>query len=190
MSNPESEPVSPEEVDVEADASASTPTEDPEPDPAHAGDDTDTDDTVEALVATMESVTNERDQHLHDLQRVTAEFANFRKQTEKRHTEFVAHATARLAEALLPVLDACDAAASQGIEGVDRISQQLLHVLQQEGLEVIAEEAAPFDPNLHEAAITEDGDDSHDGPVVGEVLRTGYSWNGRVLRAAMVKVKG
>ena len=42
-----------------------------------------------------------------DLQRVPAEFANFRKQTEKRNQELVARASARLAEALLPVLDAC-----------------------------------------------------------------------------------
>ena len=43
---------------------------------------------------------------------------------------------------------------------------------------------------LHEAAMSEPGDDDQDGPVVAQVLRTGYAWNGRVLRAAMVKVKG
>ena len=143
--------------------------------------------TVEDLVAALEAVTAERDQHLADLQRVSAEFQNFRK---KRNSEFAAQAGSRVAEALLPVLDACDAAAQQGVEGVEPIAGQLRGELERAGLQVIAEVDAPFDPNLHEAAMSEPGDDGQDGPIVAQVLRTGYAWNGRVLRAAMVKVKG
>ena len=146
--------------------------------------------TVEDLVVALEAVTAERDQHLADLQRVSAEFQNFRKQTEKRNSEFAAQAGSRVAEALLPVLDACDAAAQQGVEGVEPIAGQLRGELERAGLQVIAEVDAPFDPNLHEAAMSEPGDDGQDGPIVAQVLRTGYAWNGRVLRAAMVKVKG
>jgi molecular chaperone GrpE len=146
--------------------------------------------TVEDLVAALEAVTAERDQHLADLQRVSAEFQNFRKQTEKRNSDFAAQAGSRVAEALLPVLDACDAAAQQGVEGVEPIAGQLRGELERAGLQVIAEVDAPFDPNLHEAAMSEPGDDGQDGPIVAQVLRTGYAWNGRVLRAAMVKVKG
>lgn len=146
--------------------------------------------TVEDLVAALEAVTAERDQHLADLQRVSAEFQNFRKQTEKRNSDFAAQAGSRVAEALLPVLDACDAAAQQGVEGVGPIAGQLRGELERAGLQVIAEVDAPFDPNLHEAAMSEPGDDGQDGPIVAQVLRTGYAWNGRVLRAAMVKVKG
>ena len=146
--------------------------------------------TVEDLVAALEAVTAERDQHLADLQRVSAEFQNFRKQTEKRNSEFAAQAGSRVAEALLPVLDACDAAAQQGVEGVEPIAGQLRGELERAGLQVIAEVDAPFDPNLREAAMSEPGDDGQDGPIVAQVLRTGYAWNGRVLRAAMVKVKG
>ncbi|NDH75700.1 MAG: nucleotide exchange factor GrpE [Actinobacteria bacterium] len=146
--------------------------------------------TVEDLVAALEAVTAERDQHLADLQRVSAEFQNFRKQTEKRNSEFAAQAGSRVAEALLPVLDACDAAAQQGVEGVEPIAGQLRGELERAGLQVIAEIDAAFDPNLHEAAMSEPGDDDQDGPIVAQVLRTGYAWNGRVLRAAMVKVKG
>jgi molecular chaperone GrpE len=146
--------------------------------------------TVEDLVVALEAVTAERDQHLADLQRVSAEFQNFRKQTEKRNSDFAAQAGSRVAEALLPVLDACDAAAQQGVEGVEPIAGQLRGELERAGLQVIAEVDAPFDPNLHEAAMSEPGDDGQDGPIVAEVLRTGYAWNGRVLRAAMVKVKG
>jgi molecular chaperone GrpE len=146
--------------------------------------------TVEDLVAALEAVTAERNQHLADLQRVSAEFQNFRKQTEKRNSDFAAQAGSRVAEALLPVLDACDAAAQQGVEGVEPIAGQLRGELERAGLQVIAEVDAPFDPNLHEAAMSEPGDDGQDGPIVAQVLRTGYAWNGRVLRAAMVKVKG
>ena len=146
--------------------------------------------TVEDLVAALEAVTAERDQHLADLQRVSAEFQNFRKQTEKRNSDFAAQAGSRVAEALMPVLDACDAAAQQGVEGVEPIAGQLRGELERAGLQVIGEVDAPFDPNLDEAAMSEPGDDGQDGPIVVQVLRTGYAWNGRVLRAAMVKVKG
>jgi molecular chaperone GrpE len=146
--------------------------------------------TVEDLVATLEAVTAERDQHLEDLRRVSADFANFRRQTEKRNADVTAQAGARVAEALLPVLDACDAALQQGVDGVEPIAGQIRLVLEREGLEVIHDEAEPFDPNRHEAAMSEPGDDGQAGPVVAEVLRTGYAWNGRILRAAMVKVKG
>ena len=176
-----------------SDETNDAPAADVEDDAAEAPTDTPAADapvTVEDLVAALEAVTAERDQHLADLQRVSAEFQNFRKQTEKRNSEFAAQAGSRVADALLPVLDACDAAAQQGVEGVEPIAGQLRGELERAGLQVIAEVDAPFDPNLHEAAMSEPGDDGQDGPIVAQVLRTGYAWNGRVLRAAMVKVKG
>ena len=158
-------------------------------DPTNAGDQ-DAPLTVEDLVGTLETVTAERDDYLDRWQRLSAEFANFRKQTEKRNADFAAQAGSKVAEALLPVLDACDAAAQQGVEGVEPIAGQLRGELERAGLQVIDEVDAAFDPNLHEAAMSEPGDDDQDGPVVAQILRTGYAWNGRVLRAAMVKVKG
>lgn len=146
--------------------------------------------SVEDLLSTLETVTAERDQHLTDLQRVSAEFANFRKQTEKRNADLAAQAGSRVAEALLPVLDACDAASEQGVEGVGPIATQLRTELERAGLEVIEDHEVSFDPTRHEAAVSEPGDKDQEGPLVAQVLRTGYAWNGRVLRAAMVKVKG
>jgi len=130
------------------------------------------------------------DTFLADLQRVSAEFANYRRQTEKRHSEFVKQAGSRLALQLLPVLDALDAAMAHQTEGVEPIRAQLLSVLEREGLELIGSESEQFDPSRHEAAMHEPADDNDDAPIVSEVLRPGYAWNGRVLRAAMVKVKG
>ncbi|MCQ3807335.1 MAG: nucleotide exchange factor GrpE [Acidimicrobiaceae bacterium] len=137
----------------------------------------------------LELLTAERDQHLNDLQRVTAEFANFRKQTEKRNAQTVQQAAAGVMQAILPVLDACDAAALQHVEGVEPITAQLRSVLEAQGLEII-DQTEPFDPNRHEAAMSEPGDEDQTEPMVSAVLRTGYVFNGRVLRAAMVKVKG
>ena len=139
----------------------------------------------------LAAVTAERDAYLEDLQRVTAEFTNFRRQTMKRNTELVAQAASRLARELLVVLDACEAAVSQGVEGIEALQSQLLGVLSAEGLTVLGTVDEPFDPGFHEAVMSEEsGDDGTDAPVVAEVLRTGYAWNGRVLRPAMVKVRG
>ncbi len=63
----------------------------------------------------------------------------------------------------------------------------LVKTLGKEGLERIDPAGAAFDPNEADAVAHEDGDG---GPVVAEVLRPGYRWKGRVLRPAMVKVKG
>jgi molecular chaperone GrpE len=74
-----------------------------------------------------------------------------------------------------------------GVEGVAPIHKQLLDVLGKAGLEVVPTDGVPFDPNQHEAVLHEPGDGGE--PQIVEVLRTGYRWGGRVLRAAMVKVK-
>ncbi len=145
---------------------------------------------VEALVATLETVTSERDSHLADLQRITAEFSNFRRQATKRQSDTIEHAASALVAKLLPVLDACDAAITQGATDVEPIHAALIETLRKEGLEVVAQADEPFDPERHEAVLHEEADgDSHE-PTVAEIMRSGYVWNGRVLRPAMVKVRG
>ena len=145
---------------------------------------------AEEAPSDLAAVMAERDAYLEDLQRVTAEFTNFRRQTMRRNTELVAQAASRLARELLVVLDACEAAASQGVEGIDAVQAQLLGVLTGEGLTVLGTVDEPFDPGFHEAVMSEEsGTDDQSAPVVADVLRTGYAWNGRVLRPAMVKVR-
>ncbi len=149
------------------------------------------DQTVGDTELDLAAVVAERDSYLEDLQRVTAEFTNFRRQTMKRNTELVAQAASRLARELLVVLDACEAAVSQGVEGIEALQSQLVGVLSAEGLTVLGTVDEPFDPGFHEAVMSEEsGDGGRDAPIVSEVLRTGYAWNGRVLRPAMVKVRG
>ena len=100
----------------------------------------------------------------------------------------VDRATGRLVEALLPVLDACEAAFSHGVDGVEPIWSSLIGSLAKQGLVALDLQGKPFDPTVAEAVLHEEGDGGE--PVVVEVLRTGYEWKGRVLRAAMVKVRG
>jgi molecular chaperone GrpE len=71
---------------------------------------------------------------------------------------------------------------------VEPIFNLLLVQLKKLGLETMNLHEQPFDPNLAEAVLHEPGEGGE--PVVSEVLRSGYTWNGRVLRAAMVKVRG
>ena len=91
-------------------------------------------------------------------------------------------------EKLLDVLDVFDAAMAHG-QGFDQAYAKLLTVLAKEGLERIDPAGAGFDPNESDAVAHEDGD-GKGGPVVSEVLRAGYRWKGRVVRPAMVKVRG
>jgi molecular chaperone GrpE len=130
----------------------------------------------------------ERDEYLDALQRVKAEFDNFKRRTDRERGEIAARASASLADKLLPVLDACEAAMNHGAEDVEPIYRSLLEVLEKEGLERMAGVGVPFDPNLHDAVMHEPGEG--DDAVVVESLRTGYLWQGQVVRPAMVKVRG
>ena len=166
------------------------PVEEPQSEPAEESGSGEAAPAADDAPSDLDAVIAERDAYLEDLQRVTAEFTNFRRQTMKRNTELVAQAASRLARELLVVLDACEAAVSQGVEGIDAVQTQLLGVLTGEGLTVLGTVDEPFDPGFHEAVMSEEsGTDDQSVPVVADVLRTGYAWNGRVLRPAMVKVR-
>jgi molecular chaperone GrpE len=133
----------------------------------------------------------QRDEYLALARQVQADFENFRKRAMKQQADQTASATGRLVEGLLPVLDACDSAVAHGVDGVEPIQKQLLDVLGKAGLEVVATDGAAFDPTVHEAVLHEPAADGEEGgePRIVEVLRTGYRWQGRTLRAAMVKVR-
>lgn len=146
--------------------------------------------SVEGLLDDLDRVTAERDAYLDDSRRLAADFANFRRQTDKRNVELVEQANARLVEQLLPTLDACEAALQHGAKDVEPVLTALLGVLEREGLVRVRPAGEPFDPAAHEAVLHEAADDALDAPVVVEVLRTGYVLNGRVVRAALVKVRG
>lgn len=149
-----------------------------------------TEESVETTIeeSELDILRRERDEFKDIALRVQADFENYRKRAATQLADEVDRASGRLVEQMLAVLDACEAAVAHGVEGVEPIWASLLGTLQKQGLEALDLQGKEFDPELAEAVLHEDGDG---GPsVVTEVLRTGYKWKGRVLRAAMVKVKG
>ena len=125
-------------------------------------------------------------------QRVQADFENYRKRVLREQTAIVERATEGLVGQLLPVLDSFELAlgilgdAEEKVrKGVELVFAELLGVLERAGLERIATDGSPFDPNVHEAVLSEEGDGD---PVVAETMRGGYRLKGKVLRPAMVKV--
>jgi molecular chaperone GrpE len=131
----------------------------------------------------------ERDSFRDIAQRLQADFENYRKRVATQTSDDIDRATGRIAESLLPVLDACEAAFVAHPQQVEPLFNLLLGELKKQGLEVMDLDGKPFDPEHAEAVMHEPGD-ADGGTVVVDVLRTGYLWKGRVLRAAMVKVRG
>jgi len=131
------------------------------------------------------AVLDERDQYKTLAQRVQADFDNFRKQSTSRAQADADRATGRLAEALLPVLDAAEAAFLRHPEEIGPLLNQMLVELKKQGLETLDLDGQPFDPEVAEAVAHEPADGGE--AVVAEVLRSGYRWKGKTLRAAMVR---
>ncbi|MEY3266072.1 MAG: nucleotide exchange factor GrpE [Actinomycetota bacterium] len=143
---------------------------------------------VELIEHDIDTLVKERDDFKDIALRLQADFENYKKRVHQNQADEVDRATGRIADSLLPVLDACEAAFSHGAEGVEPIWSALIGTLAKQGLVALDLLNKPFDPTTAEAVVHEEGGDGE--PVVTEVLRTGYEWKGRVLRAAMVKVKG
>ena len=146
--------------------------------------------SVEDLVQDLERVTGERDQYLDASRRLQAELENYRKAVAKRETDARERANEALVAELLPVLDACDGALANGATDVEPVRTALIDALTKQGLDRIEGQDEGFDPALHDAVMHEPAEDAASGPVVAEVMRAGYRWRGRVVRPAMVKVRG
>jgi molecular chaperone GrpE len=139
------------------------------------------------------ALARERDEYLDRLQRLKAEFDNYRKRAARDRESLVAHAHERLAKELLPVLDdlerALEAAAEHEEarleEGVRLVHRELSRVLEREGL-VEIETDGQFDPHVHEALVSQPSE-AEEGSVI-EVLQKGYRLGDRVLRPARVVV--
>jgi molecular chaperone GrpE len=125
--------------------------------------------------------------------RTLADFENFRKRADREKSDFYKYALQGVLKDLLPILDNFDRAldhAEQGDDfhkGVLLIYKQLLDVLKKHGVKPIDESGVRFDPNIHEAVISEE-DPSIPSQTVTMVLQKGYFLHDRLLRPAMVKV--
>lgn len=152
------------------------------------------------LAAALESLAAERDRleaekaALNDtLLRRAAEFDNFRKRTERERADLIEYAASDAVKAMLPILDDFERALGQAgaseeyARGVELIFQRMKEALGKLGLEPIAAEGSPFDPNLHHAIEMVPCEEQEDHTVIGDLLR-GYTFKGRLLRPSMVRV--
>jgi molecular chaperone GrpE len=135
-------------------------------------------------------------QYREHLQRLQAEFDNYRKRVLREQTAAVELAAQPVFRRLLEVLDDFDLALMHAqdrpdfdrfLHGVELVYAKLLDTLRSEGLERMDVQGKPFDPELHEA-LMQSGEGDGD-PVVADVLRPGYTLKGRVLRPAGVRVE-
>jgi molecular chaperone GrpE len=140
------------------------------------------DDTVAVLQATLEERTR-------DLQRVTAEFQNYRKRVERDKSRAGELATAAVLQSLLPVLDDLDRARDHGdLNGpFGSVAEQLSGALAKHGLESFGMKGDKFDPQIHEAVAHMQMPDV-DGPTCIDVMRSGYRLGDKLLRPALVAV--
>ena len=125
--------------------------------------------------------------------RTLADFENLRKRTEREKADYFRYAIGAVLRDILPVLDNFDRALEHAEEGDDfhkgvlLIYKQLFDVLRRHGLRIVEESGVRFDPNIHEAVVTEE-DPSVPSHTVVAVLQKGYFLHDRLLRPAMVKV--
>lgn len=125
--------------------------------------------------------------------RLMADFQNYKKRVEKEKSDIYSYANEKLATELLAVLDNFERALDHDgedksfKEGMEMIFKQLFDVLEKSGLKEIPALGEDFDPNFHNAVMTEDTDEYDSGKVSG-VMQKGYTLNGKVIRPSMVRV--
>lgn len=138
--------------------------------------------------ALADTISGELAERTADLQRLTAEYANYRRRVERDRKAAIDAAKASVVTELLGVLDDLDRARAHGdLESgpLKSVADKLSAALLKQGLEEFGSEGEPFDPTLHEAVQHEGS--GHD-PVIGIVMRKGYRFGDRVLRHALVGV--
>ena len=140
-----------------------------------------------------EKVAKDRDDYI----RLMAEFDNFRRRTAQEKLELVSMASTDTIKGLLPVLDDCERAlkvllesndSDAAKEGTELIFSKLMSYLKSTGLAVIEAMNQPFDTDLHEAVAQLPVQDEEQKGKVFDVVQTGYTLNGKVIRFAKVVV--
>lgn len=129
--------------------------------------------------------------------RLYAEFDNYRKRTDKEKSQMYDMGAKKVIEKILPVVDNFERALqsipedvkdSAFTDGVDRIYKQLMKTFEEIEVKPIEAVGAKFDPNLHNAVMTETEGDAEEDSVTEDLLK-GYTYKGDVVRHSMVKVK-
>ncbi|PUU94872.1 MAG: molecular chaperone GrpE [Halanaerobium sp.] len=143
----------------------------------------------------IEEMDAEIDDLLSRLQRLQADFVNYRKRSQREKAEMSARGKIKLCASLLPVIDNFERALksednkNEFYQGVEMIYNQLLKTFADQGIEEILAEGEEFNPEYHEAIMRVESEEFEEGTVV-EVVQKGFSLDDRVIRPAMVKVAG
>jgi len=151
--------------------------------------------SVPGVTEGMPEPTADAEELKRDLQRVAADFANYRKRNEADRAEFAKYAKAELIAKLLDVLDGYDRAlatvpeelrSQPWVEGMWLVERKLRQILENEGLQPVDSLGKPFDPYLHEAVAHLESDEP-EGTIVAEYQKA-YRLHDRVIRPALVAV--
>ena len=143
----------------------------------------------------IEEMDAEIDDLLSRLQRLQADFVNYRKRSKREKSEMTTRGKVELCSSLLPVLDNFERALkaeeneSDFYKGVEMIYNQLLKSFADEGIEEIIALGEEFNPEYHEAIMRVESDEFEEGTVT-EIVQKGFILDDRVIRPAMVKVAG
>ena len=158
----------------------------PEPEPAKREEE---EPVKPGLGAELEALRAELDERTRDLQRVTAEYANYRKRVDRDRGAAAERTTGAVLLALLPVLDDVDRAREHGdlVGPFATVAEALTAVTGKLGLVAFGEKGDPFDPTRHEAVTHQTSADVTESTCV-EVMRRGYTLGERLLRPALVAV--
>ena len=148
-----------------------------------------------SLAAEIQKLKAEKDELLQTMVRRQADFENFRKRTERDRHEEGRRGVERLVLDLIPVLDAFDralqahddSAFEEYRKGITLIRKQLWDALARHGVQPIEAAGKMFDPHMHQAIERVESEDNPDGFIVA-VFQDGYTFHGRVLRPAIVRV--
>ncbi|MEU7840596.1 nucleotide exchange factor GrpE [Micromonospora sp. NPDC049114] len=142
-----------------------------------------------SLGAELEALRAELDERTRDLQRVSAEYANYRKRVDRDRALVQEQATGSVLAALLPILDDLDRAREHGdlVGPFGTVAEQLTTALGKFGLNAFGEQGDPFDPTRHEAVAHQTSAEVSE-PTCVQVMRRGYQLGERLLRPALVAV--
>jgi molecular chaperone GrpE len=146
---------------------------------------------VDLSAAELDLARQEAAERTADLQRVTAEYANYRKRVDRDREQVIAAAKGAVVTELLTVLDDLDRARAHGdlVGSFGTVADKLTGSLRKLGLEPLGAEGDPFDPAVHEAVQFGTSTEVSE-PTVTAVFRSGYTLGGRLLRPAVVVVTG
>jgi len=151
---------------------------------------------VSELHSELAATQAKANEYLDGWQRARADFTNYKKRVEREQAQTYQNAAASILKRYLGIIDDLERAlksrpkdgeGAAWAEGIELIYRKLLSILESEGIQLMEAEGKPFDPNLHEAIMSEDSDQHESGQII-EVLQQGYTLGDRVLRPAMVRV--